>query len=123
MADNRSGGVSGVAAIAIAGLGIAAIVGLTALVIDRYEAAADAVSVLTVVVGPLAGVAAAAFGVKLSIDAKNETKDVKKTASDIADDIRNLGAEVGGLREMTDITAATATQLSQIEQRLRRISR
>lgn len=119
MADNKPP-TSGIAAVAIVGLGIAAIVGLTAIVINKYETAADAVSVLTVVVGPLAGIAAAAFGVKLSADAKNETKDVKQEAGAAADEIRGLMEEGRGQRLLADTDAATLTN---VEQRLRRISR
>lgn len=123
MADQKSGGVSGGAAVAIVALGIAAIVWLTTIVIDKYDTAGDAVSVLSVVIGPLAGVAAAAFGVKLSIDAKKETKEVKDEAGAIADDVRNLVTDVGSQRGLTDAGAPGAETLAQVEQRLRRLSR
>ncbi len=123
MGDAKFGGLSGGAAVAIVPLGIVAIVWLTTIVIDTYDTAGDAVSVVSVVVGPLAGVAAAAFGMKLSIDAKNETKEVKQEAGAVADDVRNVVAEMGGQRGLTDAGLSAADMLTQVEQRLRRLTR
>jgi hypothetical protein len=64
---------------------------ITIKTIDKYSDSKDVAAVLAVVITPLAGVGAAAFGIKLSADAKAETKRVKKEA-------RNIAAKANRLR-------------------------
>lgn len=57
---------------------------------DMYETAAEAATILGIVITPLAGIAAAAFGIKLSADAKSATKEVALKAQHNADKVSLL---------------------------------
>jgi hypothetical protein len=125
MADEPSKnplGWAGVAVVAIVTLGV---VFLTIKAIDRYPEAKDVAAVLAVVISPLAGVGAAAFGIKQSADAKAETKKVKSQAGSLADRIRDVVTGDGG----QEVRAADAggdggrLALDQIEAELRRLAR
>lgn len=86
--------------VVIVGIAVVAVVAVVFKAMDKYEEAKDAVALLSGVIGPLAGIAAAAFGIKQSSDAKAETKQVKSNArslADRADRLRSGGHEVRGV--------------------------
>jgi len=102
-------------------IGLAAFVYLTSLVINAYETAAEAVSVLGIVIGPLAGIAAAAFGIKLSADAKSETKAVKASVAQIAGDLATIKIEDSA--DPVATANVTAERLRGIQDRLLTLGR
>lgn len=123
MADesgSKSLGWSGVVVVAIVTL---AVVLLTLKTIDRYKDAKDVAAVLAVVISPLAGVGAAAFGIKQSAEAKAETKKVKNEAVSVADRVRD--AVTGRGEELRGAAGADEGDLTlrQIEDDLRRLAR
>lgn len=114
-------GWAGVAVVAIVTLGV---VFLTVKAIGEYEEAKDVVAVLGAVISPLAGVGAAAFGIKQSADAKSETEKVKSEAGSLADRVRDV--VTGGGQEVRAAGAAGGgghPTLERIEADLRRLAR
>lgn len=97
-----------------------AVVFIALRTMNKYTEAKDVVAVLGAIVSPLAGIGAAAFGIKLSSDAKAETKEVKKKASDLADSTRELrGSAAIETRGPDD---STKDLLTRIEAELRRVA-
>jgi hypothetical protein len=96
-----------------------AIASIAIATIHAYQHSKDVAAVLAVVVSPLAGVGAAAFGVKLSADAKAETHRVKTEASNIADKARRL---IGGARPEVRDGSPSQDPLIEIEADLRRLA-
>jgi hypothetical protein len=96
-------------AAAVVGLAIAVgIVSLSIVAMFKYSSAADAATVLAVVVGPLAGLGAAAFGIKLGADANAENRQTKHA-------VREVEAEVRGLFETRREEVRTASPAGQAE--------
>lgn len=107
-----------------------AVVAVAGIAMATYSKAADAVTVLAAVLGPLSGIGAAAFGVKLSSDSKAEAKaaaeseaatkaGVASAADDLARAALPNGIEVRGGR---DAAPEAVTDLDQIQARLRELS-
>jgi hypothetical protein len=78
--------------------------------------------VLTAVLGPLGGIAAAAFGIKQSTDAKAETKRVKKDAGRAAEKLagRPGGRAAHQVRDGGE--AGDDTTVAEVEADLRRLA-
>lgn len=94
------------AAVAIVTVVVLAYTALTIVAMRTYDDAKDVVAVLGVVVGPLAGIAAAAFGIKLSADAKAEAKDAKAEAQEAGTEAVQARTETErvkhGVRQIAD---------------------
>jgi methylthioribose-1-phosphate isomerase len=115
-------GVTGTAAVLVVGIVTIAIAAIVIVTIDRYEDSADAVAVLTAVVAPLAGLGAAAFGVRLQISAKEQTAKAKGTAQEAADVVAEA-TRVGAVETRGGPPAPEMERMRELEQRLRRLSR
>ncbi len=109
-----------------------AIVAISWMVIDRFDTAADVVAILAALIGPLAGIGAAAFGVKLSTEAKSQataaTEDrdrVKDATSVLADDLDRIldNTRNEAVRDTTGTAAVDVAGIERIASRLRDLGR
>lgn len=107
--------------VAVVAIAIVAVVVIVFKAMNEYQDSKDVVAVLTAVLGPLAGIAAAAFGIKQSSDAKAETKRVKDGARALAD---KAAARGGGheFRGAADLGGGEAGLLADLQADLRRLA-
>lgn len=121
----QSLGLQGVAVVVAV---VLAVTYLATYAMRKYATAAEAATLLAVIVGPLVGLGAAAFGIKLSADAKAETARTKDETADAAAELSKLttpppgGGDDGG-RAVTPAPALSRQDLDPVIERLRRISR
>ncbi|MDQ4144217.1 MAG: hypothetical protein M3198_10835 [Actinomycetota bacterium] len=91
-----------VIAVLVAGIGW-----VSAAAMSAYEAG-EAAAVLAAVIGPLAGIGAAAFGVRLSAQAREETRNVKQQTGQVASMIDSV------LPDLIAGAAGASTRANQI---------
>lgn len=115
--DGKTKSLNG-AAVAIV-LGVALVILLIAYwTINRYAEAADVAAILAAVVGPLAGLGAAAFGIQLQATAKAETRITKEGVKSQADRIRSLRGD----NRLAAARGPGLQDLGEVEEELRRLA-
>ncbi len=123
-------------AVVVVAIVVGAVTYLAVYAMGKYQSAADAATLLAVVISPLVAIGAAAFGVKLSADAKAATADAKaETASTkgeaakVADALAGLSAAqaAGAVGAVGSAPGGPPTvaqhQVAPLVDRLREISR
>lgn len=84
-------------AVVIVAIVVGAVTYLAVYAMGKYKTAADAATLLAVVISPLVAMGAAAFGVKLSADAKAATADAKAVTADTKGEVAKIADQLAGL--------------------------
>ena len=84
-------------AVVVVAIVVGAVTYLAVYAMGKYKTAADAATLLAVVISPLVAIGAAAFGVKLSADAKAATADAKAETANTKGEAAKVADELAGL--------------------------